>query len=168
MGLSASSSCFLSISLPGSLFPYSMSNVSVKKQYPVSCENFPRERSVQLNIPFRYQPHEGCLSLSHDSELHWPWVPHQNLQCCLFMPKFVCLGPSSFPCLCGRIWFSCCEWRYLMLLTSPLAFPMTIRAGGILSQAICFYCFQSPEDIPRHLEGRQEGARSKKHWVWQI
>lgn len=39
---------------------------------------------------------------------------------------------------------------------------MTIRVGGIKSQAMCFYCFQGPEDIPKHLGGRQEGVKTEK------
>lgn len=39
---------------------------------------------------------------------------------------------------------------------------MTIRVGGIKSQAMCFYCFQGPEDIPKHLGGRQDGVKTEK------
>lgn len=27
---------------------------------------------------------------------------------------------------------------------------------------MCFYCFQGPEDIPKHLGGRQEGVKTEK------
>lgn len=87
----------------------SMSNVCMEKHHPGSCETFPREGLAQLSTLFRYLPHEGFLSLSHDSELPWPWVPHPNLECCLFLPKYVWLCSNSFPCLCWRIWFSFCE-----------------------------------------------------------